>query len=296
MNENFNNEEGFANLIISGLEDINLKKKSIEKLENDINSINNKINNIPKNDLLKLFEKLDYPTAKYLFNELLYSSIHDKNYIDKLTEVVNKKKLDAFPELKIAHYFPEINTLNYLTNEEKRELDEFLAGQSVNRALTPKYGFNLIIRPEYYLRAYEDVCKLGICKRKFDLIHIDELKRYEYEDDDEYYAESIDEIDLNNLIKSFEIVDRLKNGTASEEDISISSSDVFSPYIGLQTEDGYKEITSLNEFNEKVIKREKYANRVMIPNTTTIDAINTSTKLDKVEFFIRLRKQLIESN
>ena len=34
----------------------------------------------------------------------------------------------------------------------------------------------------------------------------------------------------------------------------------------------------------------------MMPNTTTIDAINTSTKLDKVEFFIRLRKQLIGSN
>ncbi|EOU1990374.1 hypothetical protein C4D27_16660 [Clostridium perfringens] len=294
MNDKFEDKKNFACLVIDGLENRSLKDKRIKELQDEIAFINNQIRDIPKDELFKLFEKLDYPTAKYLFHELIYSVMHDKNSIDELTKLLNEKELEAFPELRVAHYFPMINTLDYLSDEEKRELDKFLFGQSVNRALMPQNSFDGVVRSEYYNRVYEDICRLGICEKRFDLIHADEIKKYEYDEYNDYFVETVGEAELKNIIKSFEVADRIEKGIATKEDKVIASRENYSPYLYLPTEEVCGEITSLAEFNEKVIKKEKYAKRKMSGDMLTINTINSFIKIDEKEFFIRLKKQLSE--
>lgn len=151
---------------------INLNKKYLKKQEElkkeleELKEINNTID-------LDYIKTLTYEEIKEL--KTLIEWKVNKDIKDKIIEIYNAKKIEKFPILKKVRYFPIINEINFLTEEQKVNLDKYLASQAMSYYLFDfRVWFNLkfsenetkliqsflhnkgIIRAMYY---YETKCK-----------------------------------------------------------------------------------------------------------------------------------------
>lgn len=91
-------------------------KDNQEKLKDAMLSELKKINNSLNYEKL---EALSYSEIKEFEKALCYEVFNSK-----LHSIVNKVKIREYPILKKAHYYPVINEIDFLTDEQKNRLDE----------------------------------------------------------------------------------------------------------------------------------------------------------------------------
>lgn len=68
---------------------------------------------------------IKYAEIKDLYN-LLQFRINNKNLLDEIINIKEQKKLEEYPEILDVHYYPEIKEIDFLTKDEKINLDIIL--------------------------------------------------------------------------------------------------------------------------------------------------------------------------
>lgn len=91
------------------------------KLKNDLEAIGSKLINAVIDLDFDTLENCDYETIKGLFTQVQYLIDDEKR--EKLSDIVNSKKIIKYPQLLKPTYYPEIDTLN-ISDEEKLRLDK----------------------------------------------------------------------------------------------------------------------------------------------------------------------------
>ena len=102
-------------------------KREIEKFELHISNLKTHLKKI--NSFLNLddVKQLSYQEAKSL-HKLLYYHIDDTQTRIDLETIVKDLKEKEYPQLKMAHYYPVINEMDFLNDEQKNKLDDLLRG------------------------------------------------------------------------------------------------------------------------------------------------------------------------
>ena len=108
-----------------------MSKISIRYIKNIINELNikesefyeykNKVKQKLENINIDEFKFLKYKEMKEICNLLKYKV--DNNLMNKLLKIKNDKKIEEYPELLDAHYFKEILQLDYISKQQRKELD-----------------------------------------------------------------------------------------------------------------------------------------------------------------------------
>lgn len=97
-----------------------------EKLNKYRDFIQDAINDI---DFVEI-NKMSYQEVKEILYKLQFYA--KKNIISKLTEIKNNKKAELYPEINDAHYYPEIKEMEWLSKEERINLDKLLRSKRIN--------------------------------------------------------------------------------------------------------------------------------------------------------------------
>lgn len=108
----------------------------LEEIKDNYNCFIDFLNSI---DLEKLKEKYDRKTLEKFANDLYKLEIPDIPYqIWKLTE---EKKKEEYPKLLGVHHYPELKEINFLTEENKIKLDDYLGNLGVGKYILNLYRF-----------------------------------------------------------------------------------------------------------------------------------------------------------
>ena len=102
-------------------------KKKVELEYAELQTINSSI------DLNEL-SALSYEEVKAIRQMTRYA-INNKDVDEAITNIYNKKREEAHPVLKEARYFPVIKGADFLTDEEKVKLDNYLSYQGMSNYL-----------------------------------------------------------------------------------------------------------------------------------------------------------------
>ena len=94
------------------------KKRELELEFKRLEQINSKLN-------FDELRKMTYDKVKDVRERLKYR-IASNDVEKKLDKLYQEKRYEKYPILKVAYYFPVINQLDYLTDEDKRKLDKRL--------------------------------------------------------------------------------------------------------------------------------------------------------------------------
>lgn len=94
------------------------KVKTEQELKEITNKLRSQANSV---DIFELYD-YTYEECKYLYDQIQYY-IDDKNLLNELSIVVEKKKIEKYPELSKPTYYPEIDSL-YISDSEKLRLDK----------------------------------------------------------------------------------------------------------------------------------------------------------------------------
>ena len=109
-------------LSISKIKEINNnyknKKEELDKLILEIRKQNSLID-------IDEYSKLIYEDMKELYKDIKYN-INNSEIKEKLEKILNNKRLEEYPQLLDAHYYPELLKLEYLTKEQILRLDNNL--------------------------------------------------------------------------------------------------------------------------------------------------------------------------
>ena len=97
---------------------IESKKKVEEELEKITNNLKSKASSLDVSD----FNNYSYEECRDLHMQIQYY-IDDKNLLDILTGIIEKKKIKKYPELLKPTYYPEIDLLD-ISDSEKIRLDK----------------------------------------------------------------------------------------------------------------------------------------------------------------------------
>lgn len=73
------------------------------------------------------FKDLNYDELKSIEENIRYSTPSEQR--ETLKQLLMLKKEEKYPEIKGAHYFPDLQKLTHLSQQEQRELDEVLYNQ-----------------------------------------------------------------------------------------------------------------------------------------------------------------------
>ena len=93
-----------------------------EKIEKELKEITNKLKSQANSvDISELYD-YTYEECRNLYKQIQYY-IDDKNLLNEISIVVEKKKIEKYPELLKPIYYPEIESLD-ISNSEKLRLDE----------------------------------------------------------------------------------------------------------------------------------------------------------------------------
>lgn len=75
---------------------------------------------------------LTYIEAKELY-KLILNRNSNKERCEELKKIVENKKIKEYPQIKDVHYYPVINNIDFLNNEEKIKLDKLIKEAYNNR-------------------------------------------------------------------------------------------------------------------------------------------------------------------
>lgn len=97
---------------------IELKLKKEEELKEITNKLKSQANNVNISEL----NDYTYEECRNLYKQLQYY-IDDKNLLNELSIIVEKKRIETYPELLNPIYYPEIDSLD-ISGSEKLRLDK----------------------------------------------------------------------------------------------------------------------------------------------------------------------------
>ena len=194
--------------------EINNHYKELQRKANDfykeLKDLNSKL------DIEEVESKCSYLETKEILNIMKYCT-EDKNIVEKVQEIMNKKKELEYPEINGVQYFKEINDFD-LSEDKKIELDKLL------REAYSSYNKRVCLENELDSKIIQKLLDLGILEKNYILscgcysmncsqVRISETELQKYisvwnksfdemnEDDDEYsyieipcFEECIDEI------------------------------------------------------------------------------------------------------
>lgn len=178
------------------------------KIEEELKAITNKLK-LQANGI-DIFELSDYTyeECRELHKQIQYY-IDDKNLLNKLSAVVEKKKIEKYPELLKPIYYPEIDLLD-ISGSEKIRLDKaarwnvrnYMSENNINKMTHPLFIDDLellkgigIVEKKYNFR-----CKS--CGNSCNVISESDLEKYkrfwklfELEKQKKITSEQLDELD-----------------------------------------------------------------------------------------------------
>lgn len=133
-------------------EQIVVIKKLKEELKTDCNQLT-----------VEDFNDVTYDEMKSIYNEIKFVLNNDN--ITKLSDVLEEKKKEKFPELSKATYYPEINNLD-ISDKERLRLDK--AARNSHRLLIYEGRLKLGLYSELSQEDVDLLYSIGILKRYYD--------------------------------------------------------------------------------------------------------------------------------
>ena len=175
-----------------------------EKLKEIVNKLKLQAKNLKVSDL----SDFSYDECRNLYKQIQYY-IDDENLLNKLSAIVEKKKIEKYPELLKPTYYPEIDSLD-ISESEKIRLDKaarwnvrnYLSENNIKKMTHPLSVDDLemlknigIVEKKYNFR-----CKS--CGSSCDIISESDLEKYkrfwelfELEKQKKITSEQLDELD-----------------------------------------------------------------------------------------------------
>lgn len=175
-----------------------------EKLKEIVNKLKLQAKNLKVSDL----SDFSYEECRNLYKQIQYY-IDDENLLNKLSAIVEKKKIEKYPELLKPTYYPEIDSLD-ISESEKIRLDKaarwnvrnYLSENNIKKMTHPLSVDDLemlknigIVEKKYNFR-----CKS--CGSSCDIISESDLEKYkrfwelfELEKQKKITSEQLDELD-----------------------------------------------------------------------------------------------------
>lgn len=229
------------NIVTDLLLTIEAKTKMEEKLKEVTRYLKSKANILKASD----FSDYSYEECRNLYKQVQYY-IDDKNLLNELSTVVEKKKIERYPELLKPTYYPEIDSLD-IPDSEKLRLDKaarwnirsYMSENNINKMTYPlsiddlellksigivekKYNFrckdcrsSCAIISESDLEKYKRFWELFELEKQKDITY-DQLEELDQLDKDgfyEIYLCCIDEDECDNveITNEKELSDYMKN-------------------------------------------------------------------------------------
>lgn len=175
-----------------------------EKLKEIVNKLKLQAKNLKVSDL----SDFSYEESRKLYKQIQYY-IDDKNLLNQLSTIVEKKKIEKYPELLKPAYYPEIDSLE-ISDSEKIRLDKaarwnvrnYLSENNIKKMTHPLSVDDLellksigIVEKEYNFRCES-------CGSSCDVISERDLEKYkrfwelfELEKQKKITSEQLDELD-----------------------------------------------------------------------------------------------------
>ncbi len=231
--------------------DANLRYKELENNVHELYKELKKVNSMI--DLEEVQRDLNYGQVKELFNMLSYS-ISEKDVQDELEKIMDNKKIEEYPKILGVHYYPIIKEMDFISEERKIELDRFIEGCNRRASLKRDISIELnseeikfLVDNEILEPIYSFYCNCcGNCEPEL-ITQSQKDKFYEYHNFD------------------------YKNKT--KEEICKHQEDNFGDgYIEVGCwNDGYYEVTNIEEFEHNVSEHIKY--NIKVKPDMTLDNI-----------------------
>lgn len=178
--------------------ELKLKEEEFYKYKSNIRD---KINSID----IKEFKLLSYEEIKEIYEQIKYLISGELDV--KLKEILNKKKIEKYPQLLDAHYFKEILQLDYISRQQREELDytlnRFKKWGNINEyRIFDEYSSNPINK-ELRRKVLNFLIENKIIEEVYVFNCDDEIKHIskEYRDKFYRYFELLDKDDRVNLTK-----------------------------------------------------------------------------------------------
>lgn len=173
---------------------IETKARMEEELKDIVNKLKYQTNNLEVSD----FSECSYEECKSLYKQIQYY-IDDKNLLNELSVVVEKKKVEKYPDLLKPTYYPEIDSLD-ISDSEKLRLDKaarwnirnYLSESNSNKMTYPLSVDDLeilksigIVEKKYNFRCKDcgsscaviSESELEKCKRFWELFELEKQKK-----------------------------------------------------------------------------------------------------------------------
>lgn len=216
----------------------------IDKFELHISNLKASLKNI--NSLLNLddIKQLSYQEAKNI-HKLLYWNTSDLQR-QKIETIVKELKENEYPLLKKAHYYPVINEMNFLGDDQKNRLDKLLRDCCNSYIYTDSLGWlRLKFKKEITDKVFEFLLNKGIVEKSY-IIKCDCGS-------DECYGETISQERYDEFVKYHSVTkeDKLKMSKEELDKYSIDWSDKGYIQVGCWNDDA-KEIYDLKTFMNEV--------------------------------------------
>ena len=158
---------------------------------------------------LEEVKALGYDKAKEIYESIKYN-LHYKEDRPKFEELLKELKEIAYPDIKKAHYYPVLNEINFLTQEQIRLFDSILYSNN-KRWVIRKDNFHLFGDIKV---SYEEIDKIIEFMLSKDML----TKRYVVTCPCGEESEIISEEQYLNMKKYFDIESRFKTDDVSEEE------------------------------------------------------------------------------
>ena len=165
-----------------------LKKEELGELSRQVNA--------------KDFDELEYDEMKIMHEKIC--GYMTENERARLNELLFTKKMEKYPELQSATYFPEINTLN-ISDKEKLELDRFARKNC--RIIFYANRFTLGTYGHIELSWIDMLLDLGILEKMYEFRIYGENMRYISNSEFEKYKRYWDLLDRRDHITNEEVAE-----------------------------------------------------------------------------------------
>lgn len=142
--------------IYGQLTDLIVQKKTIEE---QLKSLRKQISEIAGTITPDTLKNLSYDEIKAIWDDIKYE-VKPKSSFDA---IINEKKIEKYPELRKAVYYPEINVLP-ISEEEKIRLDR--AANKNYRSHISRYNINRLPAP-LSIEDLEMLKDIGVVEKKF---------------------------------------------------------------------------------------------------------------------------------
>lgn len=150
-----------------------------KNLEDELDDLKRDIMDLKRKLTKEELDSLSYEDFKWLWDKVGYG-----NVAYRFKDIYKKKRLEKYPELCRAVYFPEINTLD-ISDEDKRRIDRALRNNINNEITETNIEYGKIkgieiedIEPLYELGILRKIIVFKICSETCLALKEDELNKY----------------------------------------------------------------------------------------------------------------------